>query len=101
MPESSKKFVATQVISDEEPYRMEFETKRHKSHLVEGDFDDHDDHWRSPIKNDTTSGNAPDADTESLTGDYIKVKFFIEKKIYNRLYNFVIKVRERLRVYRK
>jgi hypothetical protein len=101
MPESSKKFVATQVISDEEPYRMEFETKRHKSHLVEGDFDDHDDHWRSPIKNDTTDGNAPDADTESLTGDYIKVKFFIEKKIYNRLYNFVIKVRERLRVYRK
>lgn len=101
MPESSKKFVATQVISDEEPYRMEFETKRHKSHLVEGDFDDHDDHWRSPIKNDTTGGNAPDADTESLTGDYIKVKFFIEKKIYNRLYNFVIKVRERLRVYRK
>jgi hypothetical protein len=59
MPESSKKFVATQVISDEEPYRMD------------------------------------------LTGDYIKVKFFIEKKIYNRLYNFVIKVRERLRVYRK
>ena len=101
MPESSKKFVATQVISDEEPYRMEFETKRHKSHLVEGDFDDHDDHWRSPIKNDTTGGNAPDADTESLTGDYIKVKFFIEKKVYNRLYNFVIKVRERLRVYRK
>jgi len=101
MPESSKKFVATQVISDEEPYRMEFETKRHKSHLVEGDFDDHDDHWRSPIKNDTTGGNAPEADTQSLTGDYIKVKFFIEKKIYNRLYNFVIKVRERLRVYRK
>lgn len=101
MPESSKKFVATQVISDEEPYRMEFETKRHKSYLVEGDFDDHDDHWRSPIKNDTTGGNAPDADTESLTGDYIKVKFFIEKKVYNRLYNFVIKVRERLRVYRK
>jgi hypothetical protein len=29
------------------------------------------------------------------------VKFFIEKKVYNRLYNFVIKVRERLRVYRK
>ena len=101
MPESSKKFVATQVISDEEPYRMEFETKRHKSHLVEGDFDDHDDHWRSPIKNDTTGGNTPGADTESLTGDYIKVKFFIEKKVYNRLYNFVIKVRERLRVYRK
>jgi hypothetical protein len=101
MPESSKKFVATQVISDEEPYRMEFETKRHKSHLVEGDFDDHDDHWRSPIKNDTTGGYTPDADTESLTGDYIKVKFFIEKKVYNRLYNFVIKVRERLRVYRK
>ena len=101
MPESSKKFVATQVISDNEPDRMEFETNRHKSYLVEGDFDDHDDHWRSPIKNDTTGGNTPDADTESLTGDYIKVKFFITKKLYNRLYNFVIKVRERLRVYRK
>jgi len=101
MPESSKKFVATQVISDNEPDRMEFETKRHKSYLVKGEFDDHDDHWRSPIKNDTTGGNTPDADTESLTGDYIKVKFFITKKLYNRLYNFVIKVRERLRVYRK
>jgi hypothetical protein len=101
MPESSKKFVATQVISDNEPDRMEFETNRHKSYLVEGDFDDHDDHWRSPIKNDTTGGNTPNEDTESLTGDYIKVKFFITKKLYNRLYNFVIKVRERLRVYRK
>ena len=101
MPESSKKFVATQVISDNEPDRMELETKRHKSYLVKGEFDDHDDHWRSPIKNDTTNGNTPDADTESLTGDYIKVKFFITKKLYNRLYNFVIKVRERLRVYRK
>jgi len=101
MPESSKKFVATQVISDNEPDRMEFETKRHKSYLEKGEFDDHDDHWRSPIKNDTTGGNTPDADTESLTGDYIKVKFFITKKLYNRLYNFVIKVRERLRVYRK
>jgi len=93
--------VATQVISDNEPDRMEFETKRHKSYLEKGEFDDHDDHWRSPIKNDTTNGNNPDADTESLTGDYIKVKFFITKKLYNRLYNFVIKVRERLRVYRK
>ena len=101
MPESSKKFVATQVISDNEPDRMEFETKRHKSYLEKGEFDDHDDHWRSPIKNDTTGGNTPDADTESLTGDYIKVKFFITKKLYNRLYNFVIKVRERLRTYRK
>ena len=101
MPESSKKFVATQVISDNEPDRMEFETKRHKTWLEKGEFDDHDDHWRSPIKNDASVSNDPDGDTESLTGDYVKVKFFITKKLYNRLYNFVIKVRERLRVYRK
>ena len=101
MPESSKKFVATQVISDNEPDRMEFETKRHKTWLEKGEFDDHDDHWRSPIKNDASVSNDPDGDTESLTGDYVKVKFFIKKKLYNRLYNFVIKVRERLRVYRK
>jgi len=101
MPESSKKFVATQVISDNEPDRMEFKTKRHETWLERGEFDDHDDHWRSPIKNDASVSNDPDGDTESLTGDFIKVKFFITKKLYNRLYNFVIKVRERLRVYRK
>ena len=101
MPESSKKFVATQVISDNEPDRMEFKTKRHETWLEQGEFDDHDDHWRSPIKNDASVSNNPNGDTESLTGDFIKVKFFITKKLYNRLYNFVIKVRERLRVYRK
>jgi hypothetical protein len=100
LPESSKKFVATQVISDSEPYKMEFKTLNQESFLNEGEFDGHDDHWRSPIKNDSTDTNDPSGDTKSLMGDFIKVKFFFQKKTYNRLYNFVVKLRERLRIYR-
>lgn len=100
LPESSKKFVATQVISDNEPDRMEFKTFNQESFLNKGEFDDHDDHWRSPIKNDSTVSGDPSGDTKSLMGDFIKVKFFFTKKTYNRLYNFVVKLRERLRIYR-
>ena len=100
LPESSKKFVATQVISDNEPDRMEFKTLNQESFLNKGEFDDHDDHWRSPIKNDSTQSGDPSGDTKSLMGDFIKVKFFFTKKTYNRLYNFVVKLRERLRIYR-
>jgi len=100
LPESSKKFVATQVISDSEPYKMEFKTLNQESFLNEGEFEGHDDHWRSPIKNDSTDTNDPSGDTKSLMGDFIKVKFFFQKKMYNRLYNFVVKLRERLRIYR-
>jgi len=100
LPESSKKFVATQVISDYEPDRMEFKTLNQESFLNKGEFDDHDDHWRSPIKNDSTQSGDPSGDTKSLMGDFIKVKFFFTKKTYNRLYNFVVKLRERLRIYR-
>lgn len=100
LPESSKKFVATQVISDNEPDRMEFKTFNQESFLNIGEFDDHDDHWRSPIKNDSTVSGNPSGDTKSLMGDFIKVKFFFTKKTYNRLYNFVVKLRERLRIYR-
>ena len=50
LPESSKKFVATQVISDNAPDRMEFKTLNQESFLNKGEFDDHDDHWRSPYK---------------------------------------------------
>ena len=100
LPESSKKFVATQVISDSEPYKMEFKTLNQESFLNEGEFDGHDDHWRSPIKNDSTDTNDPSGDTKSLMGDFIKVKFFFQKKKIQRLYNFVVKLRERLRIYR-
>ncbi len=100
LPESSKKFVATQVISDNAPDRMEFKTLNQESFLNKGEFDDHDDHWRSPIKNDSTQSGDPSGDTKSLMGDFIKVKFFFTKKTYNRLYNFVVKLRERLRIYR-
>jgi hypothetical protein len=100
LPESSKKFVATQVISDNEPYKMEFKTLNQESFLNRGEFDDHDDNWRSPIKNDSTVSGDPSGDTKSLMGDFIRVKFFFEKKMYNRLYNFVVKLRERLRIYR-
>ena len=100
LPESSKKFVATQVISDNEPDRMEFKTFNQESFLNKGEFDDHDDHWRSPIKNDSTASGDPSGDTKSLMGDFVKVKFFFTKKTYNRLYNFVVKLRERLRIYR-
>ena len=75
LPESSKKFVATQVISDNEPYKMEFKTLNQESFLNRGEFDDHDDHWRSPIKNDSTVSGDPSGDTKSLMGDFIRVKF--------------------------
>ena len=99
LPEASKKYIDAQILSTDPPYRIELVTKNQKTHLESGDFERNDDGWRASIKEDTTVTNDPTADGDSMFGSYIRVKLMWANGTYNRIYNIIVKVRERLRRY--
>jgi hypothetical protein len=97
IPEQSFGGVAVDALTENAPDRVEYRTARQYTFDNAVDFEQRDDQFYSPIKNDATLTNNPDSDGEYLRGDFLKVKVFIFGGTYNLFHSIVVKIRETLR----
>jgi hypothetical protein len=99
-PNASKNFEALQMVTDKNPYRMDFTTSNHISFLTNTDFEQREDLWYSPIKNDSTGTGVNSNDTSRLWGKWLKMKFsFQTVSGKQKLINFMVKFRLMARLY--
>lgn len=99
-PNATKNFEALQMVSDKNPYRMDFTTSNHISFLTNTDFEGREDFWYSPIKNDSTGTGVNSNDTSRLWGKWLKMKFsFQTVSGKQKLINFMVKFRLMARLY--
>lgn len=99
-PNASKNFEALQMVTDKNPYRLDFTTSNHISFLTNTDFEQREDFWYSPIKNDSTGTGINSNDTSRLWGKWLKMKFsFQTVSGKQKLINFMVKFRMMARLY--
>jgi hypothetical protein len=101
LPEESKRFISTEVLSENVPDRIEYRTKSQYTWSEPADFKVNDDQFRGFILNDATVSQDPRGNTRRMDGDYIKAKFFFIGGTMNKLYSIVVKLRGRLRDFRQ
>ena len=97
LPEQSVRGVAVEYLSDNAPDRVEYRTKTQYTFDESAQFEDRDDHFFAPIRNDATSTGDPDSDDGMLTGDYLRVKFITFGGAYSLLHSIVVKIRDVIR----
>lgn len=100
-PNMSKTFEAVQVVSDTTPDRMDFGTRDHVSFLTSAEFEELEDFYYAPIKNDSTGTGVNSNDTTRLWGRYLKVKLRFAPNLFQKLINYVIKYRVNPRLYNR
>jgi hypothetical protein len=84
---------AIRVQSDIVPERLEFKTIDQESYLDAAEFRTRERHHDAPIKRDSTTSLVNDGDTSRLYGNWLKVKMYFEKGVYQKLFNFIVKFR--------
>lgn len=97
----SKNFEAIQVVSGTTPFRLDFSTRDHISFLTQGEFEELEDYFYAPIKNDSTGTGVNSNDTTRLWGRFLKIKFTFLGGAAQKLLNYVVKYRPNNRLYRK
>jgi hypothetical protein len=97
----SKNFEAIQVVSGTTPYRLDFSTRDHVSFLTQAEFEELEDYFYAPIKNDSTGTGVNSGDTTRLWGRFLKIKFTFLGGATQKLLNYVVKFRPNHRLYRK
>ena len=97
----SKNFEAVQVVSGTTPYRLDFTTRDHVSFLTQAEFEELEDYFYAPIKNDSTGTGVNSNDTTRLWGRFLKIKFTFLGGAAQKLLNYVVKFRPNHRLYRK
>ena len=100
-PNASKTYEAVQVVSDITPDRMDFATRDHVSFLTSAEFEELEDFYYAPVKNDSTGTGVNSGDTSRLWGRYLKVKMRFAPNLFQKLINYVIKYRVNPRLYNK
>jgi hypothetical protein len=100
-PNMSKIFSAVQVVTDTTPERLDFTTRDHVSFLTSAEFEELEDFYYAPIKNDSTVTTINSGDTSRLWGRYIKVKLRFAPNLFQKLLNYVIKYRPNSRLYNR
>lgn len=99
-PNVSKNFEALQMVTDQQPFFVDLTTPNHISYLDETEFEEREDLWYSPIKNDSTVTGLNNGDTSRLWGKWLKVKLSLEASIgKQKLINFMVKFRPMSRLY--
>jgi hypothetical protein len=91
-PDDTKTYEAISFGSHITPYRIEFTTKQDTSFLTESDFEEREDRFNSPILNAALAGVVT-GDTSRLWGAYLKSKVFFETGVYQKIFNYIVKVR--------
>jgi hypothetical protein len=97
----SKNFEAVQVVSGTTPFRLDFSTRDHVSFLTQGEFEELEDYFYAPVKNDSTGTGVNSNDTTRLWGRFLKIKFTFLGGAAQKLLNYVVKYRPNHRLYRK
>ncbi|MFN5251403.1 MAG: hypothetical protein ACK5DE_10160 [Bacteroidota bacterium] len=97
-PDVTKQYSAISFGSQIAPFRVEFETKNHTSFLTESDFEEREDRFNSPIKNNAVAGVVT-GDSSRLWGAYLKSTVFFEHSTAQKFFNYIIKVRNNPRLY--
>jgi hypothetical protein len=97
----SKNFEAVQVVTGTTPFRLDFSTRDHVSFLTQGEFEELEDYYYAPIKNDSTLSGVNSGDSSRLWGRYLKIKFTFLAGGAQKLLNYIIKYRPNHRLYRK
>ena len=100
-PNLSKTFEAVQVVSDTTPDRVDFGTRDHVSFLTSAEFEELEDFYYAPVKNDSTVSGVNSSDTSRLWGRYLKVKLRFAPNLFQKLVNYVVKYRANPRLYNK
>lgn len=100
-----KHFLALEMITEIVPVRMEFNTKKYKTFMVDTDFEARQDYFFGGIKNDSTVSidnptGSNEADTSSIFGAYMNSKLVFAKKVYQKLNTMVVKFKLDSRIYR-
>jgi len=90
-----------QVVSDITPERLDFATRDHVSFLTSAEFEELEDFYYAPIKNDSTGTGVNSNDTSRLWGRYLKIKLRFAPNIFQKLINYVVKYRPNPRLYNK
>ena len=100
-PNLSKTFEAVQVVTHTTPERLDFGTRDHVSFLTSSEFEELEDFYYSPIKNDSTVTGINSGDTSRLWGRFLKVKLTFAPNLFQKLVNYVVKYRSNPRLYNK
>jgi hypothetical protein len=100
-PNLSKTFEAMQVVSETTPDRVDFGTRDHVSFLTSAEFEELEDFYYAPVKNDSTVSGVNSSDTSRLWGRYLKVKLRFAPNLFQKLINYVVKYRANPRLYNK
>lgn len=99
-PNVSKNFEALQMVTDQQPFFVDLTTPNHISYLDETEFEEREDLWYSPIKNNSAVTGLNNGDTSRLWGKWLKVKLSLEASIgKQKLINFMVKFRPMARLY--
>lgn len=100
-PNMSKIFEAVQVVTDTTPDRIDFATRDHVSFLSSAEFEELEDFYYAPVKNDSTGTGVNSNDTSRLWGRYLKVKLRFAPNLFQKLINYVVKYRVNSRLYNR
>lgn len=99
-PNVSKNFEALQMVTDQQPFFVDLTTPNHISYLDETEFEEREDLWYSPIKNNSAVTGLNNGDTSRLWGKWLKVKLSLEASTgKQKLINFMVKFRPMSRLY--
>ena len=105
-PNENKDFQAYLFATKIAPYRVELQTELQKSYLVASDFNYRKEGYASTIKKDSTvTANNPnglnDVDgQQQVFGTWLLTKLIFQNRVYQKIYNFIVKISTRDRDYR-
>jgi hypothetical protein len=99
-PNVTKYYEAVQSVSDLAPYKILFATSAHQSDLEDTDFETREDYHYAAIQNTGVPGSTT-GDTSRLFGRYLLSTFVFENNVYQRLNNYIVKVRPSPRLYNR
>lgn len=99
-PDVIKNYEAVSFGSQIAPYRVDFTTKNHTSFITESDFEEREDRFYSPILNAAASGVVT-GDTSRLWGAYLISKVHFQTGVYQKFFNYIVKLRNNPRLYNR
>ena len=100
-PNLSKTYEAIQAVTSTTPKRVDFTTRDHVSYLDDVEFEELEDYYYAPVKNDSTVTGINSGDTSRLWGKYLKIKLKFQAGVFQKLLNYVVKFRPNPRLYNK
>lgn len=89
-----KQFIAMQLNTLLEPYRIEFVTKDHESYLDRGEFENEWGLFESPVKSDSSVSGINTSDTELLRGVWMIHRLILHYQEEQKLFNIFVVVQE-------